>query len=196
MRYIYINNDRLVQEIIPAFDECFPGIPIAERYAKDFLSHCLEVTDDLEVEAGMEYLPLENRFVYPIHFTGSVQASIQPGESVKIYVAWQDSKGNSVSGSWTAECETLDFTKTEDQISVQAVPEGYHNVMLVFTAEDGRELRQNISVTAAKDESTKDEPLRPSQAEQLQAQMDTLTLDMAEQIVNLQAQVDMLSLGE
>ena len=196
MKYLYINNNRIVQEIIPALDENFPGIAITERYAKDFLNHCLEVTDDLVVESCMEYLPLENLFVYPIRFTGAVRVSIQPGEHAEIHVAWQDSKGNSVSGSWTEECATLDFTKTEDQISVQAVPEGYHNVMLVFTAEDGRELRQNISVTAAKDESTKDEPLRPSQAEQLQAQMDALTLDMAEQIVNLQAQVDMLSLGE
>jgi hypothetical protein len=40
------------------------------------------------------------------------------------------------------------------------------------------------------------EEAAPSKLEQLQAQMDTLTLDMAEQIVNLQAQVDMLSLGE
>lgn len=40
------------------------------------------------------------------------------------------------------------------------------------------------------------EETAPSELEQLQAQMDALTLDVAEQIVNLQAQVDTLALEE
>lgn len=64
MKYAYITNERIVHEVIPAFSDDFPGIPITERYAKDFLSRCLEVDDSVDVQAGMKYFPLENKFAF------------------------------------------------------------------------------------------------------------------------------------
>lgn len=72
MRQVYINNNRIVCEIIPEFDPVFPGIPITERYSKEFLSRCLEIPDEVVVEQGMEYIPLKNIFTNRLTYSGPI----------------------------------------------------------------------------------------------------------------------------
>lgn len=62
MKYIRFNGSSIVQEIIPEFVVEFPGVPITERYSKEFLSQCLEVADEVNVEQNWEYHPMENIF--------------------------------------------------------------------------------------------------------------------------------------
>lgn len=56
MKYIYMKNDN-VCEVIPGEDPNFPGVPVTERYAPDFLAQCVEVADEIEVRSGMVYNP-------------------------------------------------------------------------------------------------------------------------------------------
>lgn len=43
---IYINNDNTVGEMFPENDINFPNIPIENRYQKEFLDHCIILTDN------------------------------------------------------------------------------------------------------------------------------------------------------
>lgn len=70
MKYAFIDNDRFVREVIPEFNPSLPGVPIGKRYTKDFLDRCLEIPEDLDVQPGMEYLPLQNIFKWPLKYTG------------------------------------------------------------------------------------------------------------------------------
>jgi len=54
MKYLFI-RDGIVAEIIPEEYPIFPGIPITERFAPDFLAKCEAVPD--EVPAPMEPTP-------------------------------------------------------------------------------------------------------------------------------------------
>lgn len=69
-RYIYITPEtNTVSEIIPEFSEDFPGVPITDRYAPDFLKHCIMRSDE-EIEAkgiapGKIYFPETNEFQDP-----------------------------------------------------------------------------------------------------------------------------------
>ena len=65
MKYVRIDNDKIVREIIPDYDPIFPGVPITQRYAKDFLAQCLEVSDEMSVEQNWVYDPAENQFQEP-----------------------------------------------------------------------------------------------------------------------------------
>jgi hypothetical protein len=65
MKYVYVGMDRTVHEIIPEYVETFPGMAADKRYSPDFLKKCLPVPDEVAVEVGMEYKPLENQFVWP-----------------------------------------------------------------------------------------------------------------------------------
>jgi len=82
MRQVYIDNDRFVREVIPEFNPAFPGIPIEQRYSKEFLDHCLEVPDVVKVEPGMEFLPLKNAFAFPLTVRGDM--SVSPGETFRL----------------------------------------------------------------------------------------------------------------
>ena len=49
--YIFMNEqDRTVKEIIPDIDPIFPGVPIEDRYAPDFLEKLRHFPDNTEVE--------------------------------------------------------------------------------------------------------------------------------------------------
>lgn len=53
-KYLYINADNILSEIIPDFDPVFPEIPVTERYAPDFLAQCVERTDEQISSEGIE----------------------------------------------------------------------------------------------------------------------------------------------
>lgn len=178
MKYLYIDNDRIVREIIPALDERFPGIPITQRYAKSFLDKCLEVGDDVAVEPGMEYLPLANRFVYPIRYVGTSQVTIHPGEMADVCISFVDSKGNAPEGIVSiVDPVPLTYQEIENGYRFETVPEGIHSFDIRLEAVDGRTITQTITITAKTDEPSQlEEPeeIEPSLAEQLQAENKTL----------------------
>lgn len=80
MKYVKFNKTNIVQEIIPDFVSVFPNVPIAERYSKEFLSECLEVADEVEVEQGWEYDPLNNIFKVACKQPGETAPQITEGE--------------------------------------------------------------------------------------------------------------------
>lgn len=48
-------HDNTVSEIIPDIDPVFPGVPITDRYAPDFISWLMHVPDDTEVRQNDLY---------------------------------------------------------------------------------------------------------------------------------------------
>lgn len=62
--YILLNNNA-VAEIIPDEDPIFPGIPIEQRYAPDFVSKLLHVADDTAVKQNQVYDPETGTFSDP-----------------------------------------------------------------------------------------------------------------------------------
>lgn len=150
MKYVYINNDRIVHEVIPAFVDEFPGIPVTQRYSAEFLSHCLEVNDAVEVEQGMEFLPLENRFVSPVRYTGQTGATIE-SDTVSIAVSF------SVPGTWTATADDPDAVLeiTDTGVTVDRAC----SIFIAFTdSEYGRTLQQEIRVANAESIEPQPEP--------------------------------------
>lgn len=57
MKYVFINksNGNAVGAIVDAIDPQFPNIPIENRFSPEFLSNCVQVEDDAEVNSGMVY---------------------------------------------------------------------------------------------------------------------------------------------
>jgi len=62
MKYLRIVED-IVTEIIPSDDPIFPGIPITDRYAPDFLQGCESVEGTVDVQTG--YIKTDNGFEAP-----------------------------------------------------------------------------------------------------------------------------------
>ncbi|RKI64702.1 hypothetical protein D7V91_15670 [bacterium 1xD42-67] len=50
--YILLMDDDAVQEIVPDEDPVFPGIPIEERYAPDFVARLIYMPAGTQVEQG------------------------------------------------------------------------------------------------------------------------------------------------
>lgn len=65
MKYVFVDMECRVREIIPEYVEVSPGMTTDKRYSPDFLKKCLPVHDSIAVEVGMEYKPMENQFVWP-----------------------------------------------------------------------------------------------------------------------------------
>lgn len=139
MKYLYINQNRIVQEIIPEYVDMFPSVPVNQRYSKDFLDKCLEVSDDLEVEGGMEYLPVENVFAPQIKYSGSQAKGFAPGEDLTLRISF------SQPGEWTFEAPGLDAEKTETGMLVKAVPAGNHAIQIHFE-ETGHSRTKDITI--------------------------------------------------
>lgn len=55
MKYVYLVDGRTVHDIQPGKSKDFPGISIKERFSADYLAHCVEVRDSIEVESGWLY---------------------------------------------------------------------------------------------------------------------------------------------
>lgn len=62
--YILLNNNT-VAEIIPDENPIFPGIPIEQRYAPDFVAKLLHVADDTAVKQNQVYDPETGTFSDP-----------------------------------------------------------------------------------------------------------------------------------
>lgn len=62
--YILLANNT-VAEIIPDEDPSFPGIPIEQRYAPEFVAKLLYVADDTEVQQNQVYDPETGTFSDP-----------------------------------------------------------------------------------------------------------------------------------
>jgi hypothetical protein len=63
--YILLSASNTVAEIIPDEDPIFPGIPIGQRYAPDFVAKLLHVADDTAVKQNQVYDPETGTFSDP-----------------------------------------------------------------------------------------------------------------------------------
>lgn len=63
--YILLSDANYVAEIIPDEDPIFPGIPIEQRYAPDFVAKLLHVADDTAVKQNQVYDPETGTFSDP-----------------------------------------------------------------------------------------------------------------------------------
>lgn len=141
MRYVRIDNNRIVREIIPAFDEQFPGVPITERYSPEFLNQCLEVADGVAVEQNQEFLPLQNVFVPMLTYTGETVASGETGNPLFVPVSFSED------GAWKiVDTEGALVTTKEDGFMVTG-DAGEYNIKLRFTETSFRRvLDQTVNV--------------------------------------------------
>ena len=64
MKYIYL-SDNIVSEIIPEENPIFPGVPVEQRYAPDFVSKLKQVPDETPVEQNWVYDPDSDTFSAP-----------------------------------------------------------------------------------------------------------------------------------
>ena len=68
-QYVYLSDENIVSEIIPEYVDTFPGIPVTERYAPDFLAKCKSYTqeefDAKGVALGKMYYPETNEYQDP-----------------------------------------------------------------------------------------------------------------------------------
>ncbi len=64
--YILLDEKGTAQELIPDIDPVFPGVPIEERYAPDFVSRLIHVPDDTEVQQRWVYDRESGLFNQPI----------------------------------------------------------------------------------------------------------------------------------
>lgn len=65
MKYILLNDDNAVAEIIPEENPDLPGFPVEERYAPDFIAQLLSVEDGVEVEQNWIFDPENKTFSHP-----------------------------------------------------------------------------------------------------------------------------------
>lgn len=181
MKYVYIDNSRIVTEVIPDYVPEFPDIPVTKRYSKEFLSHCLEVNDSVNVESGMEYLPLQNVFTEPIKYTGTSVVETELGKTVNIPVSF------SVDGTWkVTDSDGLELNVTENNIS--ATPAENHSIIISFTdSEYSREFEQTIRIFVAEnpEPTPEPEPEDPTSTEPT----------IREQLADLQNQILTMRLG-
>lgn len=62
--YILLDENN-VKEIIPDEDPVFPGVPIGERYAPDFVAQLMHVPDGVRVAQNWVYDPEDGTFSEP-----------------------------------------------------------------------------------------------------------------------------------
>lgn len=63
--YILLSDTNYAAELIPDEDPIFPGIPIEQRYAPDFVAKLLHVADDTAVKQNQVYDPETGTFSDP-----------------------------------------------------------------------------------------------------------------------------------
>ena len=63
--YILLSEEKTVLEIIPDENPIFPGIPIEQRYAPDFVSKLVHFPDGILVEQNWIYDPGTGTFHEP-----------------------------------------------------------------------------------------------------------------------------------
>lgn len=69
-KYLYIDVTDTLAEIIPDFDPAIPDTPVSERYSAEFLSSCVERTDEQiaseGIKVGMHYDKESDTFSEPV----------------------------------------------------------------------------------------------------------------------------------
>lgn len=187
MKYVYVDHDRKVREIIPEYVKAFHGMKADKRYSPDFLKQCLPVPDEVEVEQGMEYQPLENRFVRPLRFTGSTTVTAVPGEDITIPVSF------SVEGDWElVDDGGLILDKTEEGLYIPSLDEGRYTLTVALEA-DGQRVEQAVTVVVAEPaeqpepdpEAVPEADTDPDRLAALEARVKTLE-DLLKSILNFQ----------
>lgn len=179
MKYVYVDMERVVREIIPEYVPAFPDVAAARRYSPDFLKKCLPVPDEVAVEQGMEYLPQENRFVQAIRFTGVAQVTVAPGTAATLPVFF------SAAGAWeVTEDGGLTLTRTEDGLTTPPLDAGQYAVTVRLTTGE-RSVEQVISITAEEPEQTEadseaPEPEKLAELEERLAKLEGLLRSLLE----------------
>lgn len=64
--YILLSKNNTVSEIIPDENPIFPGVPIEDRYAPDFVAKLIHFDDDTEVQQNWSYDPETQTFSAPV----------------------------------------------------------------------------------------------------------------------------------
>ena len=62
--FAHINDNNIVDTIIPEFDPIFPGVPISSRYSSDFVEKCIRITD-INIKNGFIYDRESGEFTAP-----------------------------------------------------------------------------------------------------------------------------------
>lgn len=76
--YILLDDDKIVLEIIPDEDPIFPGVPVSDRYAPDFVARLKHFDDGTEVEQNWVYDPDTGTFSAP----PVPEPGPEPGETI------------------------------------------------------------------------------------------------------------------
>ena len=63
-KFAYIEN-KIVEQIIPEFDEIFQNIPLSERFPADFILKLIEIKEGEKVETGYIYDEKTGKFKEP-----------------------------------------------------------------------------------------------------------------------------------
>ena len=163
MKYVYL-QDSVVHEIIPEYAPEFPNIPITARYTAEFLSHCVAVEDDMEVEQYDEYV--NGIFKKPIAFSFDIE-------------------GTTV--TYTVNTEGLPMITADETVHVVSAEAGvinftegdYGNIHIKFIATDGRQADYDVYVGEAPIEP---EPVSPEKKSELE-----------ERVAALEAENEMIS---
>lgn len=74
--YILLYDKSIVQEIVPDEDPVFPGVPVSDRYAPDFVARLKHFDDGMEVEQNWVYDPDTGTFSAP------AAPEPEPGETI------------------------------------------------------------------------------------------------------------------
>lgn len=65
MKYVLLNDELSVAEIIHGEDPVFPGVPIEKRYPKKFIDQLIQISDETPVEQNWIYDPDTKIFSKP-----------------------------------------------------------------------------------------------------------------------------------
>lgn len=83
MKYIYLHDGKSAHEIQPEYNPDFPNVHINKRFSREYLSRCIAVNDDTEVQPGWAYDKDTGTFNEPA-FLNTLEAEIEtlalPGE--------------------------------------------------------------------------------------------------------------------
>lgn len=142
MKYLYMQDNK-VFNIISEYDPNFPKIPIQERYSHEFLSKCIVVADNLEVEQNWDYLAVTTEFKPPIEYLGSKSIESNVGEECSITAKF------SVSGEINYEADsgiTVSYDKQTNLLNARADKVGIYLVKLTLIAIDSRITYETIYV--------------------------------------------------
>lgn len=77
MKYIYLHDGKSAHEIQPDNNPDFPDVPINERFSREYLSRCIVVDDDAEVQLGWIYEKETGTFNEP-DISNTIEVNIEP----------------------------------------------------------------------------------------------------------------------